>query len=80
METEQWLEEALLLTNKSLHLIPEGVLRQSIESCRDQGVSLESVASTGSRMGLVDEARINELRNLLLEHVNNSHTEKTEPP
>ena len=41
METEQWLEQAMLMTNKSMRLIPDGVLRQSIKSCRERGISLE---------------------------------------
>ena len=62
METEQWLEEAMLMTNKSLRLIPDGYLRQSIKSCREYGISLESAASAGGLMGLIDGERISELK------------------
>ena len=62
METEQWLEEAILITNRSMRLMPDGVLRQSIESCREYGISLESVASTGYQMKLIDGEKINELK------------------
>ena len=62
METEQWLEEAMLITNRSIRLMPDGVLRQSIESCREYGISLESVASTGYQMKLIDGEEITELK------------------
>jgi len=62
METEQWLEQAMLMTNKSMRLIPDGVLRQSIKSCREYDISLESMASASSQMGLIDEERISEFK------------------
>ena len=70
METEQWLEEAMFMTNKSLRLIPDVYLRKSIKSCREQGISLESVASAGSLMGLIDEERISELKERIPEPSN----------
>ena len=62
METEQWLEQAMLMTNKSMRLIPDGVLRQSIKSCREHGISLESVASVSNQMRLIDREKITELK------------------
>jgi hypothetical protein len=54
METEQWLEEAILITNKSLRLLPDGYLRKSIKFWRERGVALESMATAGNDLGLVD--------------------------
>jgi len=62
METEQWLEQAMLMTNRSMRLIPDGVLRQSIKSCREYGIPLESMASVGNQMRLIDEEKITELK------------------
>jgi len=62
METEQWLEQAMLITNRSMRLIPDGVLRQSIKSCREHGISLESVASVSNQMRLIDREKITELK------------------
>ena len=62
MKTEQWLEQAMLMTNRSIRLIPDGVLRQSIKSCREYGIPLESMAGAGNQMRLIDEEKITELR------------------
>jgi hypothetical protein len=70
METEQWLEEAMLMINRSLRLIPDGYLRQSINSCREHDITLESVAGAGNRMGLIDEERITELKERIPEPAN----------
>jgi len=70
METEQWLEQAILITNRSMRLMPDGVLRQSIESCRERGISLESMAGAGNQMGLIDEEKITELQERITEPSN----------
>jgi hypothetical protein len=70
METEQWLEEAMLMTNRSLRLIPDGYLRETIKSCRKQGITLESVASAGSQVRLIDEERISEFKDKIPEPSN----------
>ena len=62
METEQWLEEAMLMTNRSLRLVPDSVLRQSMKSCREHGVSLVSMESAGNQMGVIDGGRVAELQ------------------
>jgi hypothetical protein len=62
MENEQWLEEAMLITNKSLHLVPDGYLRESIKSCRDHGFSLESAASAVNQVGLINKEGITEIK------------------
>ena len=62
METEQWLEDAVLTTNRSLCLVPASVLRQSIKSCREYGISLASVAGAGNQMGLIDGEKVTELQ------------------
>lgn len=70
MENEQWLEEAMLMTNRSLRLIPDIYLRQSIKSWREHGIPLVSVASAGNQMRLIDEERINELKERIPEPSN----------
>jgi len=62
METEQWLEEAVLMTNRSLRLVPDSVLRQSMKSCREHGVSLMSMAGAGNQMGVIDREKVTELQ------------------
>lgn len=62
METEQWLEEAVLTTNKSLRLVPDRILRESIKSCRENGVSLVSVKGTFSQAGMIDGEKVAELQ------------------
>ncbi len=62
METEQWLEEAVLTTNRSLRLVPDGVLRQSMKSCREYGISLVSLESAGNQIGVIDGEKVTELR------------------
>ncbi len=62
METEQWLEEAVLMTNRSLRLVPASVLRQSSQSCREHGVSLMSMAGAGNQVGLIDVEKVTELQ------------------
>lgn len=62
METEQWLEEAILATNKSLRLVPNSILRQSIKSCRENGVSLVSLESAGNQVRMIDRERVTDLQ------------------
>lgn len=67
METEQWLEEAMLMTNRSLRLMPDRYLRETIKSCREQGVTLESVANASSQVRLVDKEQITGCKERILE-------------
>ncbi len=62
METEQWLEEAVLMTNRSLRLVPASVLRQSIKSGREHGAALVSMAGAGNQMGVIDGGKVTELQ------------------
>jgi hypothetical protein len=62
MDIEQWLEEAMVITNRSLRLMPSSVFRQCVESCRSKGASLVAVARAGSQLGLVDEAKLLQLK------------------
>jgi hypothetical protein len=62
METEQWLEEAMVITNKSLRLMPSRLFRQCLDSCRDRGLSLVAIASVGNQLGLIDEKKLLELK------------------
>jgi len=70
METEQWLEQAMLMTNRSMRLIPDGVLRQSIKSCREYGISLESMANASNQMRLIDGEKITEFQERIPEPSN----------
>lgn len=58
MEIEQWLEEAMVMTNRSLRLIPSSVLKECIESCRAHGTSLVAIARASSQLGLVNEEKL----------------------
>jgi hypothetical protein len=62
MDTEQWLEEAMVMTNRSLHLMPSTIFKQSLESCRNRGVSLAAIANASNQLGLIDEKRLLELK------------------
>jgi len=58
MGTEEWLEEALVTTNKLLRLVPSSVLEGCVKECRRQGVSLETIANVGHQLGLADTEKL----------------------
>ena len=62
MEIEQWLEEAMIITNKALRLIPSSVFKQCLETCRREGVSLEAIVNAGNEVGLVNKAKLLEFK------------------
>jgi hypothetical protein len=56
--TEEWLEEAMVATNRLLRLVPTSFLKDCIGGCRRQGVSLQSIAGASHRLGLIDTDRL----------------------
>ena len=60
MITEEWLEEALVTTNRLLRVVPSSILQGSVQECRRQGVSLETIANASHQLGLVDIAKLAE--------------------
>jgi hypothetical protein len=62
MEMEQWLEEAMVVTNRALRLMPSSVFNGCLETCRREGASLEAIASAGNKVGLADRTKLLELK------------------
>ena len=62
MDMEQWLEEAMIVTNKSLQLMPTSIFKRCLDSCRSAGAPLVTIASAGSQLGLIDEAKLLQLK------------------
>lgn len=58
MGTEEWLEEALVTTNRLLHVVPSSILQGCVRECRRQGVSLEKIANVSHQLGLVDTEKL----------------------
>ncbi len=60
MEMERWLEEAMVITNKSLRLMPSSVFKEHQEWRRGKGISVETVAKVCNQLGFtkVDEAQL----------------------
>ena len=62
MEMEQWLEDAMVVTNKSLRLMPSRVLKECLDSCRKGSGSLVALVGAGSQLGVVDRATLQRLK------------------
>ncbi|GEM_PF-3827960 len=76
MEMEQWLEDAMVVTNKSLRLMPSSVFKRCLESCRNEGASLVTIARAGSQLGLVDETKLPKLKESIPEPGKTPPTDK----